>query len=321
MLRYSLKRFFLSLPLVLAMSFVTFLFIQFAPGNFLDSLKLNPQLNPQTLKVYAEKFHLDKPVLVQYLAWLKNLLKGELGYSFTYQAEVKRVILSRAGNTLILSLAVLIFSWSLGIPLGVLALRYRKSFIERLLNLFSYIGISTPSFFLAFLLLYFAYLTRLFPLGAKTAVNFEELSYIGKLLDIFRHLFLPVLAISLPRIASLYKLMRANLLEIWGSNFILALKARGISKRRIHLHALRNALNPLITLFGYELSSLLSGAALVEIIFGWPGLGQVILEAVQKQDLYLVMSAVLMSGVFLITGNLIADILLGIFDPRIRYGE
>lgn len=320
MLKYSLKRLLLSFPLLLGMTLITFLFIQLAPGNFLDNLKLNPQIGPETIKVYEAKFHLDKPVFVQYLMWLKNLLKADLGYSFAYQAPVKAVIASRTTNTLLLSISTIIFSWLFVIPLGIIAARYRNRFIDRCLSFLSYLGISAPSFFLAFIFLYFAYLSGLFPLGGRSSVRFEELSYVGKVLDVARHLILPTMVLSMGRIASLQRIMRANLLEILGSQYILAARARGLSNLRIlYIHALRNAINPMITIFGYELSALLSGAALTEIIFGWPGLGQVMLEAVQKQDLYLVMGSVFISGVLLIIGNFVADILLALSDPRIRY--
>ena len=168
--------------------------------------------------------------------------------------------------------------------------------------------------------LYFAYISGLLPLGGMRSLRFYELSALGKILDIAKHLVIPTIALSFASIASLQRIMRANMLEVLGSAYILAAKARGISNTRIlYVHALKNALNPMITIFGYQFSSLLSGAALTEIIVGWPGLGQVALEAVRKQDLYLVMGSVIISGVLLIAGNLIADILLAFSDPRIRY--
>ncbi|MCM8787905.1 MAG: ABC transporter permease [Candidatus Omnitrophica bacterium] len=319
MFKYSLKRLFLAIPLLLGITFITFLFIQLAPGNFLDNLKLNPQINKETIKIYQEKFFLDKPPVVQYLIWLQNILKADFGYSFSFQAPVKKIILSRTFNTLLLSISTIIFSWILVIPLGIICGYFKNKFIDRIILFFSYLGISSPSFFLAFIFLYFAYITRLFPLGGRTSVYFDQLSYFGKFLDLVKHLILPVLVLSIGRISSLIKIFRSNILETLGLNYILALKARGIGKRRIFfVHILRAAINPLVTIFGYEISSLLSGAALVEIIFGWPGLGQVMLEAVGKQDIYLVMGSVLISGMLLILGNFIADILLAFFDPRIR---
>jgi len=319
MIRFCIKRLAYSLPLLLGVTFMTFIFIHLAPGDFLSGLRANPQVSRRAIRLYEQEFHLDKPVLEQYLIWVKNLLRGDMGYSFSYRAPVLKVIASRAKNTLILSFSAVIFTWLFVIPLGVLAAMHRNKFIDRAISLFSYVGISTPAFFLAILLLYFAYVSSALPLGGMHSLGFEQLSGWGKTLDMAKHLVIPTLALSFGSIAALQRIMRANLLEAIGSPYILAALARGLSKYRIiYVHALKNALNPMITIFGYQFSSLLSGAALTEIIIGWPGLGQVTLEAVMKQDLYLVMGSVIMGGVLLITGNLLADILLAVLDPRIR---
>lgn len=317
---FILKRLLYSIPLLLGITFLTFLFIQIAPGDFLDNLRLNPQVSKETISLYEQKFHLDKPFLIQYATWIKNLVRGELGYSFSYKAPVARVISSRALNTLILSISSLIFTWIFVIPLGVTAALKRNKFTDKLLSFLSYIGMSTPAFFLTFLLLYGATFTRLLPLSGMHSVHFEEFTFLGKIFDLIRHLIIPTLVLSLGSICVLQRIMRANLLEALGSQYILGAKARGLSNARIlYVHALKNAINPIITIFGYQFSELLSGAALVEIIIGWPGLGQVTIEAVRSQDLYLVMGSVLMGSILLIMGNLLSDCLLAAVDPRIRY--
>jgi len=152
------------------------------------------------------------------------------------------------------------------------------------------------------------------------SIHFEEFTFWGRIFDVGRHLIIPTVVLSIGSICVLQRIMRANLLEVLGSAYILGAKARGIpSKRILYIHALKNAINPMITIFGYQFSALLSGAALTEIIVGWPGLGQVTLEAVRSQDLYLVMGSMIMGGVLLILGNLLADIMLAYFDPRIRF--
>ena len=320
MIRYSLKRFLFSIPLLLGVTLLTFAFIQMTPGDFLGTLKLNPQISREAIQLYEEQFHLDKPVLQRYFIWLKNLARLDLGYSFSYKAPVKAVIASRALNTLILALSAIFLSWIFVIPLGIIAARHKNKFIDKALSFVSYLGISTPSFFLAFIFLYFAFVTRWLPLGGKTSIQYEEFSTLGKILDVAKHLILPTVVLSVGRIAALQRVMRSNLLESLGSPYILSAKAKGLSQRRIfYIHALRNAINPMITIFGYQFSALLSGAALTEIIIGWPGLGQVMLEAVRMQDVYLVMGSVLIGGILLISGNLLADILLAFSDPRIRY--
>ncbi|MBU2102543.1 MAG: ABC transporter permease [Candidatus Omnitrophota bacterium] len=317
---YIVKRLLYVVPLLFTITFLAFLFIHIAPGDFLDSLRLNPQVSRDAIRLYEEKFCLNKPFLVQYGVWLKNIFSGDLGYSFAYKAPVARVIAARAANTVLLALSSLLFTWLIVIPLGVTAALHKNKLIDKVLSLCSYVGISTPAFFWAFIFLYAATFSGWFPLGGMRSLLFEELSPWQKAGDLLRHLIIPVLVLSIGSIASLHKILRAHMLEILGSTYILGARARGLSRTRIlYSHALRNALNPMITIFGYQFADLLSGAALVEIIVGWPGLGQVTLEAVRSQDLYLVMGAMLIGGIMLIAGNLLSDILLAYADPRIRY--
>jgi peptide/nickel transport system permease protein len=317
---YIIRRFIISIPLLLAMTFVTFLFIQIAPGNFFDTLKLNPQISEETIQRYESQYSLDKPILIQYINWLKGILRLDLGYSFFYNAPVIKIIKSRLLNTLLLTVSSLIFTWMVALPLGIWAAIKQNRFIDRALSLLSFIGLSSPSFFLALIFLYLATYLKILPLGGMRSVGFDDFSLPLKIIDIFKHLIIPVIVISVAGIASLQRIMRSSLLETLRKQYIITARAKGLSPRRIlYIHALRNAINPLVTIFGYQFSSILSGAALVEIICNWPGLGQVMLVAVRAQDLFLVMASALMGGVMLITGNLLADILLAWLDPRIRY--
>ncbi|MCM8783398.1 MAG: ABC transporter permease [Candidatus Omnitrophica bacterium] len=317
---YILRRLLISFPLLLAISFITFLFIQLAPGDYFDTLRLNPQISPETIRMYEVQYQLDKPWIIQYLCWLKNILKLDLGYSFTQKNPVTKVIKSRIGNTLLLSFSSLLFTWLIAIPLGIFCAIKQYRFWDRLFSAFSFIGLSIPSFFLAILLLFIASLTGIFPTGGMRSANFEEFNFFIKIIDILKHLAIPTIVVSLGAIASLQRIMRGNMLEVLRQRYILTARAKGLPERRVlYTHALKNAINPLITIFGYHLSDILSGAALTEIICNWPGLGSVMLSAVRSQDIYLVMGTMLISGVMLIIGNLVADVLLAWFDPRIRY--
>jgi peptide/nickel transport system permease protein len=320
MFKFALRRLINSIPLILGITFLTFLFIHMAPGDFLSSLRLNPQVSSQTVKAYSEQFGLDKPLLQQYLVWLGNLLKGDLGYSFAYHAKVSSIIGPRALNTLLLSLTVVFISWSVAIPLGAAAAMRPNGVLDRVLAFFSYIFIAVPVFIWAFLFLYLSMLTGWLPLGGMRSIGYDGLSPGWRLFDIAKHLVIPAIVLSLPGIAALQKIMKASLLEALASPYVMGSRARGLSPRRIvFIHAFKNAANPMITIFGYQISGLLSGAALTEIITGWPGLGQMTLAAVQAQDIYLVMGTVLAGSLLLVAGNLAADILLAVNDPRIRY--
>jgi len=226
----------------------------------------------------------------------------------------------RLFNTFILSLSSLLFTWFVAIPLGIMMAVRRNRFGDKFLSFLSFVGLSIPGFFLAILLLFAASRLGGLPLGGIQSVNFDELSWLGKAWDLLKHLLIPTVVISLGSIAGLSRLMRGNLLEVLGQQYILTARAKGLPENKvIYKHALRNAINPLVTIFGYHLSDLLSGSALIEIICNWPGIGMVMLTAVRAKDLYLVMASMIMGALLLFAGNLIADILLAWVDPRIRY--
>ena len=320
MIIYIIRRVLISIPLLLGISLLTFFLMQATPGNFFDTLKMDPQVSPDTIARYEKIYHLDRPLLAQYFYWLKNIISGDLGYSFFYNCPVSRIMQERLWNTFILSLAGLVVTWAVAIPLGILAAMNRNRWLDRVLSFFSFCGLSIPSFFLAMILLYAGFSTGALPLGGIHGVNYQQLNPVSRFVDLVLHLMIPTIALSLGAIASLQRVMRGNLLEVLRQQYILSARAKGLPEHRVFYgHALRNAINPLITIFGYHLSDLLSGAALIEIICNWPGIGALMLTAVRAKDVYLVMSDVMMSGVLLLLGNLLADILLAMSDPRIRY--
>ena len=320
MLKFIIKRILVAIPLLLAMSLLTFILMQATPGNFFDSLKMDPTMSPETIQKYEQLYGLDKPLAFQYIKWLGNIFKLEFGYSFFYNVPVSKILSDRLMNTFILSLASMLLTWGIAIPLGIIAAVNRNKWIDKLLSLFSFAGLSVPSFFLAIVLLYFASQTGWLPLGGMHSANYEELTAFEQFVDLLKHLVIPATVISLASIASLQRVMRGNFLDVLRQQYILTARAKGLPENVvIYKHALRNAINPLITMFGYSLSGLLGGAALIEIICNWPGLGSLMLTAVRSKDIYLVMASMLMGGVLLLLGNLIADILLAVSDPRIRY--
>jgi peptide/nickel transport system permease protein len=325
MATYIVRRLLIMVPLLLAMSFVTFMFIQLAPGDILAQYRMNPQISEETIKEMERKFHFDKPVVVQYLYWLKNMTRLDLGYSFSKRTSVASVIGSRLFNTLILALFAIFITWAVAVPVGIYCAVHQYKWTDRFFSFIAYIGMSFPSFFLALLLLFLVSviaeipLIGRLPIGGMKSVGYDDMSIFGKLFDILKHLIVPAIVLGTGAIASLQRIMRGNMLEELRAQYVITARAKGLPENRVvYTHALRNAINPLVTIFGYEFSALLSGAALTEIITSWPGLGSVMLEAVRAQDLFLVMGNMLMGGVMLILGNLLADVLLGITDPRIK---
>jgi len=323
-LGYLGQRLAQALITLLLASLLCFVIIQLAPGDYLDVLKQNPQLSPDRLKELQEQFGLDRPWWEQYGRWLWQVLAYQnFGTSFAYQRSVTSLLGERVPATLLLAFSSLIMTWAIAIPLGIVAAVQQNKPVDLILRSLSYLGQGIPSFMAALLLLILAQnLSPLLPVGDMTSLAYDELSFGGKLLDLGWHLLLPTIALSLTSVAGLQRITRGELLDVLRRDYIRTARAKGLPERQvIYVHALRNAVNPLITLLGFEFSSLLSGAFITEQLFNWPGLGRLILQAVMAQDLYLVMASLMMGAVMLILGNLLADILLKFVDPRVQLGD
>jgi peptide/nickel transport system permease protein len=322
MIRFILKRLLAMIPLLIGISFLCFAILQLSPGDYVQSLTSGDQFSEELRRQITHEFGLDKPWPVQYLLWLGNALRLNFGMSLATRLPVAGMLRERLGNTLILSLSSFVVAWGLAIPLGILSAIKRNSWVDRLNSLFAFTGISVPGFFLALLAMLFAQRSGLFPVGGMHSPDVEEMTGPQQFADLLRHLVLPTLVLGIAGCAGIMRQMRGSMLDTLHENFITAARARGLSESKVVLkHALRNAINPLITLFGFSLAGLLSGAALVENVMAWPGLGRLILESVQNKDIYMVMGSFTLGATMLMLGNLIGDILLAVTDPRIRLGK
>ena len=318
LLKYILKRILQVIPLLVIVSVISFFIIRLSPVDPLAELRLNPSISQEVLQKETKRLGLDKPIIVQYGLWAKSFVKGDLGITSSGE-KVSVKIKERVFNTLILAFCVVFMTWITGIPIGIISAVRQNSFIDRFMMVLASIGMAIPSFFFAILLLILAVKTGWFPVGGLTSYNFSDLNFFDKCLDVAHHLVLPVTVLFTISIAGLQRQMRANMLDVLDSDYVKFARAKGVSEFKIIFkHALRNAINPLITLLGFEFAGLLSGAALTEYVFQYPGLGRLILEAVMKSDINLVMASLMIGSIMLVIGNLIADILLLITDPRIR---
>ena len=316
--KYISKRILQVIPLLIIVSIISFFIIRLAPIDPLAELRLNPSISQETLDKEIKRLKLDKPIYIQYISWAKSFLKGDLGYTSAGE-KVSTKLKERIPNTLLLTSIVVFMTWIVGIPLGIFAAVKKETVFDRTLTVVSSVGMAIPSFFFAILLLIFAVKTGWFPVGGLTSYNFNEFSLIGKFFDLAKHLVLPTVVLFTISLSGLQRQMRANMLEVLDSDYVKFARAKGLSEFKvIFKHALRNAINPMITLLGFEFAGLLSGAALTEYVFQYPGLGRLILEAVMKSDINLVMASLMMGTIMLILGNLIADILLMLTDPRVR---
>lgn len=320
MARFLVKRILIMIPLIAGITFISFCAMSLVPGNFVTNLAMNPQITPQVLKQMEAEFGLDQPLMIRYFRWLWDVVHLNLGVSLAYRVDVTGLIASRAFNTVILSLASMVLSWALAIPIGIIVAVRQNSILDRVLSFLSFLGMSVPAFFLAFLAMDFALWTGWFPVGGSFSPDYASLDAWSKIADRINHLILPALVLGLAGMASLMRLMRSQILEIKNSDFVRTARAKGLPERLvIYKHVLRNALNPFVTMAGYGLADLLGGAALVEAVMNLQGLGLLLLNAVRSLDVPLVMGSVLMGTVLLLAGNLLADIALVAVDPRVDF--
>lgn len=319
MLRYVLKRLLQMLPLLLLISMITFGVSKLAPGDFLTAKMADPSMTQERIEAERHRLGLDKPVAVQYVIWISHFAVGDMGDSYRYRAPVRQLIIQRLGNTLLLGVASLLMTWLLAIPLGIYAAVRRYSFADKAFSVLTFTALGIPDFFLALVLLYFAARTGWLPVGSMTSDSFPDMGLPQKAWDLFIHLILPTVAVSIGTVAILQRRMRGNLLDVLAEDYVRMARAKGLPENRvIWKHAVRNAINPMITILGYDIAGLLSGFALVEIIVSWPGLGQMMMEALVSQDLMLAMAGMMIGALMLLLGNLLADVLLALVDPRIK---
>jgi peptide/nickel transport system permease protein len=314
---FILRRCLAAIPLLLLISLISFTMLKLAPIDPLAYLKANPAISKAAIDAETERLGLNKPAHIQYLIWLKNLCVGELGVSTTGGSVFTKIV-ERAGNTLLLGVLSLIFTWLIAIPAGVYAAVNRSNWIDKLFNILAAIGMSMPTFLLALILLMFAVQSRLLPIGGLTSPDFFDRDLFGQIVDLSAHLVIPTIVLTFVGIAAIQRQMRGSLLDVLRADYVRTARAKGLPETKvIYKHALRNAINPLITLLGFEFAYLLSGAALTETVLAYPGLGRLTLEGVLTKDMNLVMASLMLGSVMLIAGNLLADILLTFVDPRI----
>ena len=318
---FLLRRLLAAIPLIIVVTFITKAMLVASPGNFLDALRLNPSITRDYVIELERKYHLDSNnVFERYWYWFWPAIQGDFGYSFTKSAPVSSLIGERVLNTLLLTGSALVFSWVFAIPLGVLAAVYRNRWTDKIIGFISFFGLSIPSVFFSLLMILFAAKTGLFPAGGiHDQVMWDVMTPWQRFIDTVWHLVLPMIVLGTIGLAQYVRQMRSEMIETLSQDYIRTARAKGLSQWRVLTrHALGNAINPLITIFGFSLASLLAGALLTESVFGWPGLGVLTFDALVDKDEPLVMASVVMLVLMLVIGNLIADVLLAIIDPRIR---
>ena len=318
---FLIRRLLAAIPLIIVVTFMTKALLVASPGNFLDTIRLSPTISHEYFEKMERMYHLDSNnVFERYWYWFWPAVQGDFGYSFTKSAPVSTLIGERMLNTLLLTGSALVFSWVFAIPLGVFAAMYRTRWIDKIIGFISFFGLSIPSVFFSLLMVLFAAKTGLFPAGGiHDQVMWGVMTPWQKLVDTAWHLVLPMIVLGTIGLAQYVRQMRSEMIETLSQDYIRTARAKGLSRWRVLTrHALGNAINPLVTIFGFSLATLLAGALLTEFVFGWPGLGTLTFDALSSKDEPLVMASVVMLVLMLVIGNLIADVMLAIIDPRIR---
>lgn len=318
-MRYVCGRIGHGLLVLLAVSMLSFVLAEAAPGSVTDEFKLDPRISPSTLAAMRDRYGLDKSLPEKYLDWLQSIWRREFGYSVTYNGPVGPLLWPRVRNTLLLTVTATTLAWLMALLVGAWVASRSGGWPDRVVAGGTALLLSMPDLLLGLGVLLLAVRTGYFPTGGLVSVGFDELSRLGKVTDVISHLLLPMTALTLVELPVLIRHVRASLIEVLHAPFINAARASGISDRRLLFHhALRAAANPLISLLGLSVGGLLSASLVIETIMSWPGLGPLLLEAVAARDLHLVIAAVVCSTLLLISGNLLADGLLYWADPRIR---
>jgi peptide/nickel transport system permease protein len=318
--QFILKRLLHMIPLLLGVSLLTFLLMAMSPGNYFTALQANPQISPDTVLQLKKQFHLDQAWYVQYVYWLKNVAEGNFGYSMAYKISATSLIMARLWNTFVLSFTALIISWGIAIPLGIWAAVRKDTWVDHACSFFAFLGLSVPDVLLSLLAMWFAAVTGWFPVGGAESALHDFMAPAQQFWDHAYHLILPAIVLAASDLAGIMRRMRSCLLDTLRAEYVTAARARGLGEGWVvYKHALRNAINPLLTIFGYSLAGLLSGAFIVENIMAWPGLGRLTVEAFFAKDSYLVVDTVVMATALLVAGNFVADLMLAWSDPRIRF--
>jgi peptide/nickel transport system permease protein len=319
MRKYILKRLLFAVPLIVGITFLSFILMQMAPGEP-SAMFLDPNMSVEDVAQIKSNLGLDKPVVLQYFYWLKNIAHGNFGFSYVSGRPVLEAILERLPATLLLSCSSLVLILVITFPLGLVSGARKGSFFDNFVTFFSFLGFSTPRFWLGLVfILVFSLQINLFPTSGFMNPLISSANHFSKVLSILYHLCLPLATVLVGGLASLTRYYRFGVIKILKEEYIKAAEARGISEKRIlYKHAAKNAALPIITILGLSLPGLISGSFVVEYIFSWPGMGQLGISAVFARDYPVLMGTLFFSSVLMVFGNLLADVAYCLVDPRIK---
>jgi peptide/nickel transport system permease protein len=325
MLTYTLRRLLLALPLLIGITFVSFLVIHLAPGDPTELIGGDQRTDTaDTQKMLRKTFGLDDPIHVQYWNWLKRIVRLDFGKSFSPDA---RPVLTKIGErlpiTLLLNVVELVIIVVIAVPIGVFSATRQYSVFDKVTTVFVFVGFATPDFWFALLLMIlFGVQLGWLPISGLRSLNWEYLSFWHQQTDFIAHLFLPIVVATFGGLAGFSRYMRQSMLEVVRQDYVQTARAKGLAERVVvGKHALRNAMLPIVTILGLSLPGLIGGSVIVESIFAIPGMGQLMVQAVFERDYPVIMGNLVIVAVLTLIANLLADIAYGLVDPRIRVGR
>jgi len=313
------------IPLIIGITLISFSVIHMTPGDPTQLLtSMNPNASPDASQKLVEMYNLDEPIHVQYWLWLKNVSMLDFGQSFALDGmSVTEKIANRLPYTIYLNVMSIILIFIIALPLGIMNAYYKDTFFDKISTVMVFMGFAVPTFWLALLCMYFFGIQLgWLPISGLMSYNFGELSLWGKFVDLAKHSVLPVGVSVFGSLAGLSRYARNSMLDVLNNDYVTAARARGLSEGKVLFrHALKNALLPIITIIGLSIPGLIGGSVIFESIFSIPGMGQLFYQSVMMRDYPVVMGILVIGALLTLAGNLIADILYAVVDPRIRYGK
>ncbi len=318
---YIIRRLIGIPPLVIGITLIIFALVHLTPGSPVDDLALNPEIKAEDIAAIKQTLGIDRPLHQQYIGWVSQLARGDFGISLKTYRPVRTLISQRIGNTLLLTVTALLFSLCVAIPIGVLSALKRNSIFDYIATIMSTLLDSIPSFWLGLMLiLFFAVQFQSWGLPWLPSGGTQTLPNGGDLLDRAKHLILPVITISGVQIALWVRYIRAQMLEVLNQDYVRTARAKGMREITVQMrHAFRNAVLPLVTLIGLSIPNLFGGAVITERVFGWPGVGSLLIDSALNRDYTVVMGVTVFLSTIIVVANLLTDLLYGVADPRVQY--
>ena len=326
MLHIVIRRLFWMLPTLLVISIISFAIIQLPPGDYLTAYiaalaETGETVDEEKIAALRIRYALDEPVHIQYITWMVGMFRGDLGMSFEWNRPVGELIGERILLTTIISIATLLLTWAIAIPIGIYSAVRQYSIGDYAFTLIGFVGLATPNFLLALVCMYIGYSAFDISTGGLFSPAYQNAQWsAARLLDLMYHLWIPVIVIGTAGTAGMIRVMRGNLLDELRKQYVMTARAKGVHRIRLILrYPVRVALNPMISTIGWVLPSIVSGATITAVVLGLPTTGPLLLRALMNQDMYLAGSMVMMLSLLTVIGTLISDLLLLWLDPRIRY--